>query len=250
MCLIGIALGVSEQFPFILCANRDEFYHRQTKEAHFWDENPLLLAGKDLEKGGTWLGLSASGELAALTNVRSGETSKSVSTSRGDIIAAYFNDRNRFKRILKEKDTYDGFNLLYGNIRELTYTTNQPYEDKKFKKGIHVLSNATLNSPWPKAQKLEADLQKLQAKNEEEMTHYLFDTLFQRERFTDQELPNTGIGIDLERKLSPIHIQTDEYGTKSSTVILINRQGTVTFVEKTFGSERKQVTYHFPVKRS
>lgn len=248
MCLIGVSIGINKHFPFILCANRDEFYVRETKEAHFWSENPFLIAGKDLEKGGTWLGLSASGEIAALTNVRSGEVVNNTSTSRGEIISSFFNDRNRFGKILEEKETFAGFNLLYGNVHELIYTTNQAYDDQSLKKGIHVLSNAAINSPWPKAKKLEEGLQRLEDFSEQEVSDYLFDLLSLSDPFPDKELPNTGVGLDLERKLSPIHIQTDKYGTKSSTVILIDHDKNATFIEKTYGSQSKKVSYHFPVR--
>ncbi|WP_280768159.1 NRDE family protein [Salipaludibacillus daqingensis] len=249
MCLIGVAIGVNEQFPFIFCANRDEFYQRKTKEAHFWKANPFLVAGKDLEKGGTWLGLSASGEIAALTNVRTGELAKPSSVSRGEIISTFFNNRNKFNEMMKEKESFDGFNLLYGNIRELAYTTNQSFADETLKSGIHVLSNATLNTPWPKAKKLAKGMEKLETFSEQHMINYLFEQLSQSEPFADSELPNTGVGLELERMLSPIHIRTDKYGTKCSTVILVDRHGKATFIEKTFGEDEKQVTYEFPLKK-
>jgi len=247
MCLIGVSIGTNEHFPFILCANRDEFYERETKEAHFWHGNPFLVAGKDLERGGTWLGLSASGEIAALTNVRSGKEFNSSTTSRGELVSSFFNDRKRFAQILKEKEKLDGFNLLYGNIQGLTYTTNQSYENQSLTNGVHVLSNAAINSPWPKAKKLAEGIRKLEGSSVQDVTGYLFDMLSLSEPFPDDELPDTGIGLTLERKLSPIHIQTAKYGTKNSTVILIDRHGGATFIEKTYGKDRKQVAYHFPV---
>lgn len=246
-------MKVHEQFPFILCANRDEFYARDTKEAHFWDENPSLLAGKDLEKGGTWLGLSEDGEVAALTNVRSYDKQEvSSTTSRGEIVSSYFNDRKYFQHILEKKSHYSGFNLLYGTIHKLVYTTNQSYKDQVITSGIHILSNATLNSPWPKAMKLEQGLREIQDLSKDELTDYLFHLLSLKEPFPDVHLPDTGVGLTLERQLSPIHILTEKYGTKSSTLILVDTNGKVTFIERTYESDKKDIEYSFlisPEKR-
>ncbi|SER42296.1 NRDE family protein [Salipaludibacillus aurantiacus] len=250
MCIIGTALNVHPDYPFIMAANRDEFYNRRTKEAHFWPEDPSVLGGKDLERGGSWLGISSSGDLAALTNVRRPSSDSDALRSRGELISSYFNKRNTFKQNLNMRDKYGGFNLLYGNLNKLTFITNQSGDKKVLTRGIHVLSNASLNSPWPKSLMLKKGIEKSTAYTGSRLVEYLLQLLSFNEPFADKELPDTGVGIALERKLSPVFIQTENYGTRSSTVILADRSGNITFTEKSYVPEFLSITYHFPVRKT
>lgn len=150
MCILGVALNVNKKFPFILIANRDESYERPTMHAHFWEDAPYILAGKDLENGGSWLGISRDGSIAALTNVREKQLERRSSLSRGELVKNYLQNDELFRESIRNKRNYDGFNLLFGNIKELTYISNQTTQTSILSKGIHVLSNGCLDSNWPK----------------------------------------------------------------------------------------------------
>ncbi|MGJ9381976.1 NRDE family protein [Salipaludibacillus sp. CF4.18] len=250
MCLIGVAINEHKDYPFILVANRDEFYNRPTKEAHYWPENPLMLAGKDLEKGGTWLGISKEGKLAALTNYRELDV-KQYAHSRGQLVTSFINSASEFEKILKNKNCYPGFNLLYGTTEKLVYTSNRDNQKRSITKGIHVLANASLNSPWPKAMALKKGLHEiLSLSSNDGLEQSLFQLLSDEKHFNDELLPDTGVGLTLERKLSPIFINIEGYGTRSSTVIMADRKGNVTFTEKAHAPKSHINTYEFKIGKN
>lgn len=244
MCLIGISLNEHRDYPFILAANRDEFYYRKTEEAHFWPENQSILAGRDMEKGGTWLGVSKKGKLAALTNYREIDRNE-YSLSRGQLVSTYITDQSQFKEHLQNKHLFPGFNLLYGSTDHLRYSSNRYDGEVNLTKGIHVISNAVLNSPWPKAMKLKEGLKELSHLPKENIEHTLFQLLSDRTHFAEEALPDTGLDLELERKLSPAFIEMEEYGTRCSTIILVDQNRKVTFIEKTYVPKLKIVKYEF-----
>lgn len=249
MCLIVVAYNVHPSYRLILAANRDEFYERPSVPADFWEDQPQVLAGRDLKEGGTWLGVTKKGKFAAITNYRDPSTFKSDAPSRGKLVSSYIS-RNQdpgdyLKKISSHTNKYNGFNLLLGDDNDLFVFSNRG-EKQKLKTGIYGLSNHLLNSPWPKVTRsmkmLKAALDEKGAALEEA----LFAMLADRHIPPDKKLPATGIGLKWERLLSSIFITSPVYGTRSSTILLIGKNNRVKFVEKVFdGNPEPWVTSRF-----
>ncbi|MDG5786766.1 NRDE family protein [Evansella sp. AB-P1] len=253
MCIIGIALKSHEKYPFILAANRDEFFARPTLPAHFWEESPHIIGGKDLEKGGSWLGITTNGSIAALTNVREMVTASENAPSRGELVKGFLQSPETFHEKLQVKDQYDGFNLLYGKINELIYTSNRTDLTEKITKGIYSVSNGKLNSPWPKVNKLRQGIADLCSKSASFLTRDKFqDELFQLLSNDKQapaaQLPNTGVGLEMEKMLSPIFLKGEQYGSRSSTVILVDNNDRCTFIEKSYKPLTQVKSYEFTLQ--
>lgn len=254
MCIISLHFQDHAQYKLIIAANRDEFYERPTKEARFWDDEPELLAGRDLERMGTWLGITKQGRFAALTNYRDPTNEHPNKSSRGQIVTSFLTGGTStpdfLKELRKRKDDYNGFNIIVGTVDELYYYGNRQTDIVKLNGGTYTVSNHLLNTPWPKVEKARTMLQNYVTTHEEIDVDALFEQLAYREIASDELLPNTGVGIDLERKLSPIFIKTDGYGTRSSTVLLINQDNEVTFIERTYneGSFKKENKFTFRIK--
>lgn len=237
MCLIVFANNVHTEYKLIFAANRDEFYGRPSEQAEFWSEHPDLLAGKDLQAGGTWMGITKQGRFAAITNFRDLNNYKKDAPSRGNLTLDFLvNDispvvyYNKLKPTLNE---FNGFNLLLGNVDELYYFSNKTEGLQKLEHGIHGISNAILDTPWPKVKKSKRQLKHLIEQGDIhpwEVLNLLDDTSSAK----DEELPDTGVGLDLERMLSPIFIKSEKYGTRSSTIVTIDTDNNVRFVEKTY----------------
>ncbi len=240
MCLIVCAIEMHPDYPFILCANRDEFHKRPTQEAHFWEENERIFAGKDLEKGGSWLGVTVDGRLAAVTNIRRGYIEKGNFRSRGEIVANFLNsdqDLDSYVKEMKNLDhAYQGYNAIVGLGKKYVYFSNDIKASTILTKGIHGLSNASLNTSWPKTDQVKLVLGQLlqQQINEQELIKALVDHFYTQTIYDDEILPHTGVEIELERRLSPIFINGNEYGTRATTIILQNNNGELTFFEQTY----------------
>jgi uncharacterized protein with NRDE domain len=194
MCLIVFAYKCHPDYQLILGANRDEFRNRPTKSAGFWPSAPNLLAGRDVQAGGTWMGVTTTGKLAAITNYRDPRQQVINPPSRGKLVSDYLLDASltpeEYQATLnRDGRQYDGFNFLYGTLDRLYYFTNRGGSSGPVSSGIHGLSNL---------------------------------------------LPDTGVGLKRERMLSPLYIENEEYGTRSSTVILVDRKGYTTFIERVF----------------
>ena len=237
MCLIVFANNVLDDYKFIFAANRDEFYDRPTEQTDFWDDHPVLLAGKDLQAGGTWLGITKQGRFAAITNFRDLKNYRMNSPSRGhltlDFLLSDFSPEEYYKKLKPTLNNYNGFNLLFGFVDDLHYFSNKTEGLVKLEPGIHGISNSVLNIPWPKVEKSKRQLQHLiEQKNIHpwEVLNLLDDTSPAK----DDELPDTGVGLDMERMLSPIFIKSEKYGTRSSTIITVDKQNDVRLVEKTY----------------
>jgi len=251
MCLLFIANTVNKNYKLILAANRDEFYDRPAIPADFWKEHPGLLAGKDLKAGGTWLGITKTGRIAALTNYRDLKNIKPGAPSRGNITTDFLagNDtpEEYYNNIKDTAPDYNGFNLLIGNAgsrypeNNLFYFSNISGEFKKLATGIYGLSNSFLDTSWPKVERIKLRLGELVNKDEFS-TDDAFNILNDTDAAADELLPDTGIGIDLERLLSSVFIKSPVYGTRCSTLILIDREDKVTFIEKTYIPERDAFT--------
>jgi uncharacterized protein with NRDE domain len=244
MCLILFAWKVHPAYLLVLAANRDEYYARPSAPAAFWDDAPDLLAGRDLKAGGTWLGITRSGRLAALTNYRDPASLKQDAPSRGHLVSDYLRNQESsdayLKRLAARADRYNGFSLLVGDCSALFVYSNRS-EAIRLNPGIYGMSNHLLDTPWPKVSLGKQSMERILAGRQNPSPDALLDLLASRSRPPDDLLPDTGVGPEWERILSPLFIESPSYGTRCSTVLLIDRQGAVTFVEKVFngGSESK-----------
>ncbi|HYW34131.1 MAG TPA: NRDE family protein, partial [Balneolaceae bacterium] len=237
MCLILFAFKQHPKFDLILAANRDELYKRPTHAAQFWDEDPDLLAGKDLSAGGTWMGINRRGQVAALTNYRDPSISKKNPPSRGNIVRRYLMDATDTMAFLKNLDReahqYMGFNFLAGTTDKIYHYSNQEGTINPIKPGIHGISNHLLDTPWPKVERAKSQLNTL-LRDDTLTTESLFNLLKDDQQAPDEQLPDTGIPRELEKKISPIFIKTEEYGTRCSTVLLIDKDEKAIFEEHQF----------------
>ncbi|MBU9711323.1 NRDE family protein [Evansella tamaricis] len=246
MCILGFAIKEHPGFPFIFVANRDEFYHRKTAAAQFWRKYPSILAGVDLEKGGTWLGITKEGKFAALTNVREqSKESKDVS-SRGELVSNYLQGTRGFHESILNKEGYGGYNLLYGDIKDLTFVSNRSNETFLLKEGLHAISNSpTLNSNWPKVNKLREGIKKsLSIKNQVDLEEELMEELQNETVFNDNSFS------EVERMLSPVFIKSNEYGTRTSNVIIVDNENNCTFLERTHVPSVTDRRYTFKINNN
>lgn len=237
MCLILLNIDSTPDHSLTLIANRDEFHSRPARPLNFWKTSPHILAGKDLEAGGTWMGVNKKGRFAALTNFRDMASLKSVSPSRGEIIPDLLSSESPIPDFLKELDKtgadYNGFNLLTGEKGYIYWYSNQSREVICLPPGIHGLSNHLMNTPWPKVEKGKEKLKDCIDRNTTQ-TQALFEVLTDQHRPHDRLLPETGIGIEWERILSPVFIQSPNYGTRCSTILKIHSDGKIEMIERTF----------------
>ena len=239
MCLILTALDSHRNYPLVIAANRDEFYDRPTAPAAFWGDRPWMLGGRDLTAGGTWLGIDRRGRFAAVTNYRQGERETAAPRSRGllvsDFLAAGIDAGTYVTQVERESALYNGFNLLVGDARELRYFSNREGRARVLGTGIYGLSNHLLDTDWPKVTSSKSALRALLSDAGAELVPSLFALLADRRQAVDESLPQTGIGLQWERLLSSAFISSQEYGTRSSTVVLVGRDGGILFVERRFG---------------
>lgn len=242
MCLILLAYRVHPHYELVMAANRDEFYRRPTVPAGFWEDVPWLLAGRDLQEGGTWMGVTRQGRYAAVTNYRDPRAIRPQAPSRGRLVGDYLKGnesaRDYLARLVPQAADYNGFNLLLGDARGLFYYSNQDGPPQSLPPGIYGLSNHLLDTPWPKVARGRQALETVLNQSFEPAPEALFAILEDRTQACDEELPDTGVGIERERMLSPMFIQTPDYGTCSSSVLLIEKNGGVYLAEKTHADGR------------
>jgi uncharacterized protein with NRDE domain len=234
MCLIVVGWRAHPDFPLVVAANRDEFLARPTAVANFWANAPEVIAGRDLEAGGTWLGITRSGRFAAVTNVREPGAPKGL-YSRGRLTQAFLEGRHSAADHVASiaMDDYSGFNLLLGDGRSLWYCSNRGKKPLELAPGVYGLSNHLLDSPWPKL--LTARQGFSQALTHLPDREPLFGILGDDEIVPDTELPDTGIPLDWERRLSAIFVRAEGYGTRASTVVVQSADGSISFEERSFG---------------
>lgn len=239
MCLITFAYKVHPRYRLILAANRDEFYERPTRKAQFWAEEkqPRLLAGKDLEAGGTWMGINTLGKWGALTNYRDPSWTRDNPPSRGELVLDFLKNKNSPKaqlHDLKEKaNIYNGFNLLLGDSRDILHYSNVNNTIAEIKAGIHGVSNALLDTSWPKLNQAKENLSNV-INNKNFKVEKLFELLKNEHKPTEEELPNTGIPKEWEKAVSSVFIKTESYGTRCSTLLLIDNTDKATFIERRY----------------
>jgi uncharacterized protein with NRDE domain len=254
MCILFIAVNQHPDYPLIVAANRDEFFERPTSESCFWEEQPNILAGKDLRAGGTWMGINTQGKLAALTNIRDPKRNLANAVSRGELVSQYLQHSPKssayLSKMLADAEHYNGFNLLYGDWNNLHVFNNHTLQSEKLTTGVYGLSNAKLNTPWPKTLQGMAQLTEYCQNSRTLEVESLFVLLKNQTKAQDDILPQTGVPIEWERKLSSIFIQSPEYGTRSSTLLLVDNQQHVSWQERTFNSEAQCIaenSYHFDI---
>lgn len=240
MCLIAVALNAHPRFPLVLAANRDEFHERPTADAGWWPLDPHVFGGRDLRQGGSWLALARDGRWAVVTNVRRMVPPDPRAPSRGQLVADFvradIGAHDYATALQAQAGAYAGFNLLVGRGTEAVYATNHPaFRTQALAPGVHAVSNASLDTPWPKLNRLRSALTAWCEIGDEAFAP-LLSALADDRPAADAELPDTGVGTDMERFLSPPFIRSDRYGTRASTVLAMTADGEVTFVESRFGA--------------
>lgn len=249
MCLILFSYDEHPDYALVVAANRDEFYGRPTAPAAFWDDAPHVLAGRDLEAGGTWMGVTRSGRWAAVTNYRDPTARKEEAPSRGQLVAGYLRQEKAtptayLDQLVPEAGRYNGFNLLVGAPGTLGYYSNRDGAVRMLAPGLYGLSNHLLDTGWPKVERGRKKLRR--ALEADDVTaDRLLDLLYDTTAPADERLPDTGIGVAGERLLSPMFIEGERYGTRSSTVLVVDRAGHVTFAERTYDREAAPRTRRF-----
>lgn len=256
MCLIIFAYKIHPQYPLILAANRDEFYARPTERIHWWNDDKQLLAGRDLKAGGTWMGLHQSGRLAALTNYRDLSTEKDNAPSRGQLVVDFLQSslspQEYLDRLHPVSGQYSGYNLLTWEKEQLFWQSNMASQWETVSPGIHGLSNHLLDTSWPKVDKGKQALKEILESEDNDTSisvESLFALLGDREIAKDEFLPQTGVPMKWERLLSAMHIESDGYGTRVSTVIIVDRHGKVFVEERAFVPEGNPLNFilTFPI---
>lgn len=239
MCLIFVAYRQRADYPLLVAANRDEYYRRPSAVAHFWKDAPQVLAGRDLKARGTWLGMTREGRFAAITNYRDPCRNRENALSRGRLVSDYLrgnrSPKSYCQTLSSSASGYNGFNLLFGDRDELWYYASEGDVARALKPGLYGLSNRLLDTPWPKVAQGKQTLRQLLV-NGHLSAARLLSMLADRSCPPDELLPDTGVGLTWERRLAPIFIRSDTYGTRSSTAILVNSEGWVQFTERNFGS--------------
>ena len=237
MCLIVFSFRSHPSYPLIFAGNRDEFHGRPAAPAAFWTDHPDILAGRDLKAGGTWLGIRRNGRFATVTNYREPGEHRPDARTRGELVTSFLlhsDDDGRFvERLVTSRENYNGFNLIFGTPESMYYVSNRHDSDVVLRPGLYGLSNGRLDTPWPKVRRAK-ELFRYATGSDRVDPAKLLNLLADEWRPPDDELPKTGIGLQWERMVSSIFIRGDEYGTRASTVVLVDKNGTATFVERSY----------------
>jgi uncharacterized protein with NRDE domain len=249
VCLIALAWRAHPAYRLIVAANRDEYFARPAAPADFWEDNTHILAGRDLEAGGTWLGITLEGRIAALTNYRNPADRRSGVPSRGALVSDFLGGdvgpAEYVKRIQKAAASYNGFSLLVGNEDSLWFFSNRGGPPLRVAPGVHGLSNHLLDTPWPKVEKAKAQL--ASQLDKPFAADAAFELLSDTRRAPSAELPSTGVSLELEERLSAVRIlAAGGYGTRCSTVLCFGKDGRVEFHERSYredGSASGTVSY-------
>jgi uncharacterized protein with NRDE domain len=243
MCLIAFAWKKHPRYRLALMANRDEFHARPSAPAQARADAPHLYGGRDLERGGSWLLASSKDRFAAVTNVRDGQPPAAGARSRGELVDEFAGGatppRDWLAQLSLRAAEFGPFNLLVGAGEEMHYASNRPrYRHRPLKPGVYALSNGDLDAPWPKVERARAVLSSW-IETEASMddwppVHALFAALADTREAEDAQLPDTGVGLALERMLSPPFIAGAEYGTRASSLLLLDDADAVLY-ERRFG---------------
>lgn len=233
MCLILAAWQAHPRYPLVIAANRDEFFRRSAAPAHWWPAQPDLLAGQDLEAGGTWLGVSRSGRFAALTNFRDPSSHRAGTPSRGQLVAGFLATSHTVVDALADlaqgSDAYNGFNLMLYDGKEFGVYESVGKTGHILGPGVYGLSNHLLDTSWPKVDQAKSRLARALHLLPDE--HALIQLLRDDRPAADEKLPQTGVSLEWERLLSSAFIRANGYGTRCSTIVLFGHDGEVSFNE-------------------
>ena len=239
MCLVLLALRSHPDYQLIVAANRDEFYDRPTAPAGLWADCPSVLGGRDLQAGGTWLGVDRRGRFAAVTNYRQGERENPAPRSRGLLVSEFLTGDSGgpeyMQQVRRDAGLYNGFNLIAGDRSALFYFSNREGRLRMLEPGVYGLSNHLLDTPWPKVTATKNAFGAILTHRGNELSEDLFALLANRDQAGDDRLPSTGVPLEWERLLSSAFIVSPDYGTRSSTVVLVDRHGRMNWVERSFG---------------
>lgn len=250
MCLITFAYKSHPDYSLILVANRDEFYQRPSKAMHYWDDRPDILAGRDLQQGGTWLGINTAGKFTTVTNYRDGKATKQNPRSRGDLTRIFLSNDTSAPQYLQKldaiQDQFGDYNLLVGDSNGLFYHSNRGAEATQLQPGVYGLSNALLDTPWPKLLKVRDALSN--AISSEFTAESLCEIMQDPTQATSELLPDTGISNDWEQLLSSCFISSENYGTRATTVLLQKLDGETFLLEQNFTKEGKAGQESFKLK--
>jgi uncharacterized protein with NRDE domain len=244
MCLLALAWKAHPDHSLILAGNRDERHARASVPAGFWEEAPEVLGGRDLEAGGTWLGVTGAGRYAVVTNYREGLNPAKAARSRGALPADFLKSRITPEAYLRQIQAtagqYGGFSLVVGDRESLWYFANRGgAAPAPLAAGVHALSNHLMDTPWPKVQLAKSRL-KLLLDTGAVTSDALFRMLADRTP-ADSGLPDTGIGADLERRVSAAFVQHPVYGTRCSTLVFMERAGGMRFAERRFDAAGTEI---------
>lgn len=240
MCLIVFAWRMHPQYRLILAGNRDESHRRPTQNAHWWPDNESILAGRDLQAGGSWLAVTKSGRFAAVTNFREGATGKAARKSRGELVTDFVSESlstQEYESSLANEE-YAGFSLLLSNGESMSYLSNRDGLEATIDPGIHGLSNASLDTPWSKVVRAKAGLESLidgDGVNETELMRLLAD----RTPASVDDIEAAELPFEIARALSAPFIVAADYGTRSSSTLLWDYDGVINFCERRFGPSGK-----------
>ncbi len=252
MCLILVAWQSHPDYALVVAGNRDEFYARPAAPAHWWQDAPQVLGGRDLAEvigeAGTWMGISGDGRFAALTNYRAPSEKRTDARSRGELVSGYLRGNtppeDYLSTLAAGSGAYNGFNLLASDLHELWWLSNRAPggQPQRLRPGLYGLSNALLDTPWPKvrsrvgalAEALAADTGHVAAS----ATPYL-DLLADERQAADFELPSTGVSPEWEKLLSSAFIRSPHYGTRASTVLRVRHDGRFDLSERSFNASGK-----------
>ena len=241
MCIVLVAWRTCPRVPLVLAANRDEYHERPTQPAGFWNDAPSIFGGRDLEQGGSWLALDGQGRIAVVTNFMEPGTKRPGARSRGLLVSDYLRGNvapaEYLRKVAAQVDDYDAFNLLAGDQDGLWFMQSRTREPVAVGAGIYGISNGELDCPWPKVLRGKAELLRILSQwpgDHPESVAGLFSLLAERAVPADAALPDTGIGLEWERRLAPLFVQAGAYGTRSSTALFMHAEGGFRFYERTF----------------
>lgn len=238
MCLLLFAYRVVPEYPLIVAANRDEFHERPTAPAAWWPDRGIF-AGRDMEAGGTWMGVNRLGRFAAVTNFREPASHRPGLRSRGTLVLEALDQATAPTAVLAQLQSraplYNGFNLIFGDGNGL-FSYGSRGEPAALSSGVYGLSNHLLETPWPKVTRGKAALRDYLDAGMAPTLEPLLDLLADRSAAPDADLPDTGVGIELERLLSPPFVRGREYGTRCSSIVLVAAEA-ITFVERRYAPD-------------
>jgi uncharacterized protein with NRDE domain len=236
MCLILFALQQHQDYPLIVIANRDEYYARPARSAHWWPDRPGIFAGRDLQARGTWMGVNRNGRFAAVTNVREPGGMDAGEKSRGELPTLYLdggeNPQTYLENLHRDSAGYSGYNLLLGDRNELWFGSNRDSGIRKITPGVYGISNGGFDEDWPKLSSGKLALEEVLSGTIDE--HKLMGILTDNSIAGDHELPSTGVELDIERLLSSRFIRSPQYGTRACSVVTIDSSNRVSFTEQNY----------------